>query len=105
MPAWARTAAKRHELRRRPDRVPAEELPRVGQKRATDMANQPLGPTGHTDTFVRDRLPPMAEWPELTLNGFDYPEWMNAAVELTDRMVEKGLGDNVALIGNGRSRT
>jgi 2-aminobenzoate-CoA ligase len=30
---------------------------------------------------------------------------MNAAVELTGRMVEKGFGDHVALIGNGRSRT
>jgi 2-aminobenzoate-CoA ligase len=30
---------------------------------------------------------------------------MNAAVELTDRMVERGFGDNIALIGNGRLRT
>jgi 2-aminobenzoate-CoA ligase len=37
--------------------------------------------------------------------GFDYPDYMNAAVELTDRMVERGFGDNVALIGNGRQRT
>jgi 2-aminobenzoate-CoA ligase len=69
------------------------------------MTNRPLGPSGHTDSFVRDRLPPAEEWPDLLLDGFDYPEWMNAAVELTDRMVEKGFGDNVALIGNGRSRT
>lgn len=69
------------------------------------MTSQPLGPSGHTDGFVRDRLPPMVEWPDLVLDGFDYPEWINAAVELTDRMVEKGFGDNVALIGNGRSRT
>jgi 2-aminobenzoate-CoA ligase len=64
-----------------------------------------LGPTGHTDTFTRDRLPPMEDWPVLKLDGFDYPEWLNIAVELTDRMVEKGFGDHVALIGNGRSRT
>ena len=30
---------------------------------------------------------------------------MNAAVELTGCMVEKGFGDHAALIGNGRSRT
>jgi 2-aminobenzoate-CoA ligase len=69
------------------------------------MTHPSLGPSGHTDSYVRDRLPPAAEWPELPLEGFDYPEWMNAGVELTDRMVDKGFGDHVALIGNGRSRT
>ncbi|MCX7888306.1 MAG: AMP-binding protein [Rhodobacteraceae bacterium] len=64
-----------------------------------------LGPSGHVDTFTRDRLPPAGDWPDLTLDGFDYPEWMNAGVELTDRMVERGFGDQVALIGNGRQRT
>ncbi|KAA0701266.1 2-aminobenzoate-CoA ligase [Neorhizobium sp. P12A] len=64
-----------------------------------------LGPTGHADTFTRDNLPPLAEWPELLMDGFDYPEWLNAAYELTDRMVERGFGDRVALIGNGRRRT
>ena len=64
-----------------------------------------LGPTAHTDTFSRDNLPPLAQWPVIDLAGFAYPEHLNAAVELTDRMVEKGFGDNVALIGNGRQRT
>ena len=64
-----------------------------------------LGPTGHIDTFTRDRLPPAEEWPEMPLDGFQYPEFLNAAVELTDRMVEKGFGDHTALIGNGRMRT
>ncbi len=64
-----------------------------------------LGPTAHTDTFTRDNLPPESEWPVIDLTGFDYPERLNAAVELTDRMVERGFGDNVALIGNGRQRT
>jgi 2-aminobenzoate-CoA ligase len=64
-----------------------------------------LGPTGHSDSFTRDRLPPFAEWPALNLAGFDYPEWLNVGVELTDRMVGKGFGDHTALIGNGRSRT
>ncbi|WP_136645742.1 AMP-binding protein [Tabrizicola sp. YIM 78059] len=64
-----------------------------------------LGPSGHTDGFTRDRLPPADQWPDLLLNGFSYPDWLNAAVELTDRMVERGFGDHVALIGNGRQRT
>ncbi|MEQ8392077.1 MAG: AMP-binding protein [Thalassospira sp.] len=64
-----------------------------------------LGPTAHTDSFTRDNLPPVAEWPEFNLDGFDYPEYLNAGVELTDKMVEQGFGDNTALIGNGRQRT
>ena len=64
-----------------------------------------LGPSGHIDTFARDNLPPASAWPHLLLDGFDYPEWLNAAVELTDRMVERGFGDHTALIGNGRRRT
>ena len=64
-----------------------------------------MGPTGHLDTFTRDRLPATETWPGLDLTGFDYPEWLNVGVELTNRMVEKGFGDHIALIGNGRSRT
>ena len=66
-----------------------------------------LGPSGHVDDFARRNLPPSEQWPELVLDRpeFQYPEYLNAAVELTDRMVEKGFGDHVALIGNGRQRT
>ncbi|MEJ2623950.1 MAG: AMP-binding protein [Pseudolabrys sp.] len=64
-----------------------------------------LGPSAHVDTFTRDSLPPLDQWPDLKLGDFDYPEFLNAGVELTDRIVEKGLGDHVALIGNGRRRT
>jgi 2-aminobenzoate-CoA ligase len=64
-----------------------------------------LGPSGHVDSFTRDRLPPLDQQPEFLLEGFEYPEYLNAAVELTDRMVEKGFGDHTALIGNGRQRT
>ncbi|MEO5937724.1 MAG: AMP-binding protein [Sphingomonas sp.] len=64
-----------------------------------------LGPTGHTDGFARANLPPAEEWPDLLLDGFDYPEWLNAGVELCDAQVLAGHGDRVALIGNGRSRT
>ena len=64
-----------------------------------------LGPSAHSDHFTRNSLPPFDLWPEIKLGHFLYPEWLNAAVELTDKMVEKGFGDRVALIGMGRSRT
>ncbi|WP_158921193.1 AMP-binding protein [Acidisphaera sp. S103] len=64
-----------------------------------------LGSSAHSDTFTRDRLPPLDAWPDMLLDGFDYPDRLNAAVELTDAMVRKGFGDNTALIGNGRHRT
>ncbi|WP_127560621.1 AMP-binding protein [Nioella ostreopsis] len=64
-----------------------------------------LGPTAHTDTFSRDGLPPEDQWPDFCLDGFNYPDHLNAGWELTDSMVEKGFGDHTALIGNGRRRT
>lgn len=66
-----------------------------------------LGPSGHVDDFARRNLPPLEQWPDLLLDRpeFQYPEYLNAAVELTDRIVEKGWGDRIALIGNGRQRT
>jgi 2-aminobenzoate-CoA ligase len=66
-----------------------------------------LGPSGHVDDFARRHLPPSGQWPELRLERpeFQYPEYLNVGVELTDRIVEKGFGDHTALIGNGRQRT
>lgn len=61
--------------------------------------------TAHTDTFARDNLPPVDQQPDFLLQGFEYPEQLNAGVELTDAMVAKGFGDHIALIGNGRQRT
>ena len=69
------------------------------------MAAPVLGRSAHVDTFTRDNLPAADNWPDILLAGFDYPEELNAAVELTDRMVARGFGDHVALIGNGRRRT
>jgi 2-aminobenzoate-CoA ligase len=71
------------------------------------MANIILGPSAHVDSFTRDNLPPFDQWPDLLLDRpeFQYPERINVGAEFTDRMVEKGFGDRVALIGNGRRRT
>lgn len=64
-----------------------------------------LGPSAHTDTFARDNLPKSQDLPDFLLDDFDYPEFLNIGVSLTDEMVEKGFGDHTALIGNGRQRT
>lgn len=64
-----------------------------------------LGPSAHIDTFTRDNLPPFEAWPDLKLKGFEYPDYLNAAVELTDALVDRGYADHTALIGNGRRRT
>jgi len=69
------------------------------------MAAPVLGRSAHVDTFTRDNLPAPHKWPDILLTGFEYPEAFNAGVELTDRMVMRGFGDHVALIGNGRRRT
>ncbi len=66
---------------------------------------QALGPSGHSDTFTRDNLPRADQWPRIELTGFGYPDWLNAGVELTDRMVARGFGERVALIGQGRARS
>ena len=33
-----------------------------------------LGPSAHVDTFSRDNLPPVEQWPDLVVKGFEYPE-------------------------------
>lgn len=64
-----------------------------------------LRSSGHSDTFSRENLPAPEDWPDLRLEGFDYPDRLNVGVELTDKMVAQGFGDHTALIGNGRRRT
>ncbi len=62
-------------------------------------------PSAHVDGFCRDRLPAPDAQPAFLLDGFPYPERLNAGVALTDAMVAQGFGDHVALVGNGRRRT
>ena len=64
-----------------------------------------IGPSTHLDTFSRDNLPEESLQPDFLLDNFNYPSFLNVAEELTDAMVKKGFGDNIALIGNGRRRT
>jgi 2-aminobenzoate-CoA ligase len=52
--------------------------------------------TAHLDTFARDNLPPRELWPEFSfdLPEVQYPERLNCATELLDRMVARGLGES-----------
>lgn len=54
-------------------------------------------PTSHIDTFIIDNMPPEELWPEMdysVLPELDaYPELMNVAVELLDKMVANGCAD------------
>lgn len=61
-----------------------------------------MTPSAYPDTFARDRLPPLAEWPELLfeIDAFRYPERINCASAILDRAVdEKGWGERIALRG------
>ncbi len=55
--------------------------------------------TGHLDLFARDHLPRKELQPDLLFERPEvrYPERLNAAVELLDRMVEQGNGERIAL--------
>jgi len=50
-----------------------------------------MGYTAHTDSFVRDNLPPKEAWPELIfmLPELQFPDRLNCASELLDRMALK----------------
>jgi len=52
--------------------------------------------TGHVDTFCADRSPPRELWPVRDWSGIPeltYPQRLNAAADLLDRVVESGSGD------------
>src|SRR5690606_2274546 len=56
--------------------------------------------SAHTDTFSRDHLPPLDQWPELLLDGnpdVAYPARLNCAAALVDERVAQGQGDRIAL--------
>lgn len=58
--------------------------------------------TAHTDTFVRDHLPPPDQQPEylFDLPELHYPRRLNVA-GLLDRAVEAGFGDKPAVVWDG----
>ena len=82
-------------------------IPDAKRNAIAERRRAALGPSAHVDTFTRDRLPPADQWPDILLDRpeFQYPDYVNVAVELTDRIVERGMGERVALIGDKRRRS
>ena len=56
--------------------------------------------SAHVDTFARDNLPPASSQPEFVfdLPGLQYPDRLNACVELLDSAVERGFGQKPCII-------
>src|SRR5262245_24989577 len=63
--------------------------------------------SAHVDTFARDNLPPRAQWPDFRfdLPELQYPERMNCAVELLDRWLAAGHGEQPCLIAPAETLT
>lgn len=63
-------------------------------------------PSTHLDRFARDRLPPENLWPVMNREGIpfleSYPERLNAATELLDRMAQGEGGKRACIHFDGR---
>jgi 2-aminobenzoate-CoA ligase len=59
-----------------------------------------MSPSAHVDTFCRDRLPPVDQWPELRfdLAELAYPDKLNCAVALLDDVIERHGPDRRCLV-------
>src|SRR5689334_7923829 len=86
-PTASRSPCRCRSLRRRPN--PA---PRLLSE--TDWEASMLDPSAHRDSFARDHLPPVELWPVMDVSGLAYPKRLNAAVELLDRMIERGCSEH-----------
>lgn len=56
--------------------------------------------SGLRDTFASDALPPREQWPRLDFTGVPelrYPDRINCAAELLDKIVARGDGDRVVI--------
>lgn len=60
-----------------------------------------MAATAYADTFAARNLPPPGAWPEMRfdLPELQYPERVNCAVELLDKMVASGCADRPAIHG------
>jgi len=56
--------------------------------------------SAHLDSFAREHLPPLEEWPHFVLSRPElvYPDRLNGAVELLDRWISAGEGARSCLI-------
>jgi 2-aminobenzoate-CoA ligase len=60
-----------------------------------------LAPSSHTDTFTRDHLPPLDQWPVFVFDRpeVQYPEQLNCVQALLDDHVAQGHGNRMAVRG------
>ncbi|NRO97045.1 AMP-binding protein [Paraburkholderia sp. NMBU_R16] len=58
-----------------------------------------MEPSAHVDTFARDNLPPIDQWPEMRLDDPElaYPARFNCAAVLLDGAIDAGHGERVAI--------
>lgn len=54
------------------------------------------------DEFIRERVPPTSEWPDILfdLPDLQYQESLNVAVELADKAVAERHGERIALLND-----
>ena len=59
-----------------------------------------MAQSAHIDTFARDHLPPVEEWPVFLFERpeLHYPDRLNCAAALLDRWVDEGRGDEPCLV-------
>lgn len=64
-------------------------------------------PSAYADTFARDHLPPVAQWPDLVfdLPDYRYPDRLNCVSELLDRWLDKGWQDRPCMISPNETVT
>src|SRR5258707_15625001 len=64
-------------------------------------------PSGHTDTFTRDNLPPREQWPQFvfSLPELNYPDRFNCVTDFVDRWVAGGQGDRLAVLSPAETLT
>jgi 2-aminobenzoate-CoA ligase len=65
-----------------------------------------LMPSAHVDTFCRDNLPPVDQWPEFRfdLPELRYPDRLNCAVALLDDVIDRHGADRPCLLSPGGER-
>src|SRR5438876_6098528 len=66
-----------------------------------------LSDSAHLDTFCRDRLPPLDQWPEFRfdLPELNYPERLNCAAELLDVTAARDGADRPCLLSSTETWT
>ncbi len=70
------------------------------------MRSERLSPSAHVDTFCREHLPPLDEWPDLVFEIDDvrYPDRLNCSTEILDRVIEQHGADRPCLLSPAGER-